>query len=609
MDMLPLEIIELILSNPFLSIKDVVNFSSTSHYFREIISSSNTLWRQKFRDKWPDLIDLFDNNFNHYYEEIIYIHNIFRETQNKLELMPSRFCKKYEISECELEEWTEILNNKHENYYYLVLYLMDIVNTNATIQSVDVVPLNTPGNKTQQYYASKVLRHIRQVHLSKEWALFVNIPQKEQLLENGARFVAQWCQPHLDISQKKISAKLDKIANAVKRKLRYVFPNHPIFAVPVEELNKWKRFNLERSHWVQVECRQIMQVLKEVLFEDMRFTGNNVAYYMPQNSFINEVLDFKQGLPITLAIIYEAVARRLGLLCLPINFPAHFMLRFTEDGREWYHIDVFNGGNVVKRGGCPHVRSRNMATSKKDYPVATAVQVVERMANNLEVSARQHTQVNGRVTRLRSSLELLKLVCPQDISALVSLARLYMLHSMDTRSLEHFLLNQEFQVPEQAERVVHMLRDYEAHPSRSRTEQNSTVEAARRTPDLKFAVGMVMTHLALDYKCVIYDWDPECLASEDWQEQMHVDLLKFGNKQPFYNVLVEDGSHRYVAQENLQPTHDTGFLYLNDDVGRHFSHFCQNHYVPNANKEKEYPQDKAVRLTYHTEFLKYGVLS
>ncbi|KAL3270063.1 hypothetical protein HHI36_009121 [Cryptolaemus montrouzieri] len=607
MDLLPLEIVELILSSPNLSIKDVINFSSTCHYYRELISTNNTLWKQKFRDKWPDLTDLFDNNFNYYYQEIIYVHNLFRLTQQKLELMPSRFCKKYEISECELEEWTLLLNEKHENYWYLVTYLMDIVNTSATIESIDVVSLNTPGNKTQQYYASKVLRHIRQAHLLKEWLVFRSLSPKEQLLEIGATFVAQWCQPQLQITHKRISTKLDKIANAVKRKLKNIYPSHPIFSVPLEELNKWKRYNLDRNQWSPVECKQIMQVLKEVLFDDMRFTGNNVAYYMPQNSFINEVLDFKQGLPITLAIIYEAVARRLGLLCQPINFPAHFMLRFAEDCQDWYYIDVFNGGNIVRRGGCPHARTRMSDRSQIEYPVATAVQVVERMANNLEVSARQHTQVNGRVTRLRSSLELLKLVSPQDISALVSLARLYMLHSMDTRSLESFLLNQEFQVPEQAQRVVHMLRDYESHPSRSRTEQNSPVEAARRTPDLKFAVGMVMTHLALDYKCVIYDWDPECLASEDWQEQMHVDLLRFGAKQPFYNVLVEDGSHRYVAQENLQPTSDTGFLYLNDDVGRHFSHFFHTHYVPNANKEREYPQDKEVRLAFHAELVKYGL--
>lgn len=586
-----MEILELILTNPILSIRDVINFSSTCHYYRGI-KLNNTLWKQKFKNEWPEISDIFGSNLMDYYEEIIYVYNIFKCIEKKLELMPSRFCKKYEISECELKEWTVLVNEKRENYWYLVTYLMRIVNCTDKINSSDVVPLNTPGNKTQQYYASKVLRHIRQVYLSKEWAIFKSLPQKEQLLENCAIFVAQWCQPHIEISHKIISAKLDKIANAVKRKLKMSYPNHRIFDAPQEILDKWKKSNLVSHQWTTIECRQIMQSLKEVLFDDMRFKGNNIAYYMPQNSYINEVLDFRQGLPITLAIIFEAVARRLGLLCQPINFPSHFLLRYSENGQDWYYIDVYNGGNIIRK---PIAEFTEL--------VASPVEVVQRMANNLEVSARQHTQVNRRVTRLRSSLELIKLVSPQDISSLVSLARLYMLHSMDTRSLETFLLNHGFQVPEQAQRVVHMLRNYESHPSRSRNDLTGPTEPVERTPDLKYAVGMIMTHLALDYKCVIYDWDKECKASVDWQEQMHVDLLCYGNKQPFYNVLVEDGSHRYVAQENLQPTYVTGFLYLNEDVGKYFSHHNRTHYVPNANKEQEYPYDKEVRLSYHEGFL------
>lgn len=66
------------------------------------------------------------------------------------------------------------------------------------------------------------------------------------------------------------------------------------------------------------------------------------------------------------------------------------------------------------------------------------------MANNLEVSGRQHTHPNGRITRLRSSLELLQLVNPHDISARVSLARLYMLHNMDTKPMIALLLSQVY---------------------------------------------------------------------------------------------------------------------------------------------------------------------
>ena len=54
--------------------------------------------------------------------------------------------------------------------------------------------------------------------------------------------------------------------------------------------------------------------------------------------------------------------------------------------------------------------------------------------------------------------------------------------------------------------------------------------------------------LSYDYHCVIYGWDHECEMSESWIVQMGVDLLPLGPHQPFYNVLVEDGSNRYAAQ-------------------------------------------------------------
>lgn len=66
-----------------------------------------------------------------------------------------------------------------------------------------------------------------------------------------------------------------------------------------------------------------------------------------------------------------------------------------------------------------------------------------------------------------------------------------------------------------------------------------------------YAVGMVMRHFSLNYICVIYDWDVTCKASKEWQVQMGIHELRDKDDQPFYNVLVEDGSHRYVAQGTL----------------------------------------------------------
>ena len=77
-------------------------------------------------------------------------------------------------------------------------------------------------------------------------------------------------------------------------------------------------------------------------------------YEDPRNSFLNEVLDRRTGIPITLALLYMEVARRAGLHVEGINFPGHFLLRcparrglpYTDD----LIIDAFHGGALLSRG-------------------------------------------------------------------------------------------------------------------------------------------------------------------------------------------------------------------------------------------------------------------
>ena len=59
---------------------------------------------------------------------------------------------------------------------------------------------------------------------------------------------------------------------------------------------------------------------------------------------------------------------------------------------------------------------------------------------------------------------------------------------------------------------------------------------------------MYMYHCRYDYYCVIYGWDYTCEMTEAWIHQMGVNQLPLGPSQPFYNVLVNDGTNRYAAQ-------------------------------------------------------------
>ena len=89
--------------------------------------------------------------------------------------------------------------------------------------------------------------------------------------------------------------------------------------------------------------------LNFVLFSRHRFRGNRDDYYDPKNSFLNEVIERKTGIPITLSVLYMEVAERIGLRLDGVGFPGHFLVKTVFDGNEIV-IDPFDGG--------PHFHAR-----------------------------------------------------------------------------------------------------------------------------------------------------------------------------------------------------------------------------------------------------------
>lgn len=89
----------------------------------------------------------------------------------------------------------------------------------------------------------------------------------------------------------------------------------------------------------------VLEELCRVLFREEEFRGNAEAYYDPRNSFLNDVLDRRLGIPITLGIVMLEVGWRAGLPLSGINFPGHFLVRF--DGQVVrLLVDPFDGGRV-----------------------------------------------------------------------------------------------------------------------------------------------------------------------------------------------------------------------------------------------------------------------
>ncbi len=140
----------------------------------------------------------------------------------------------------------------------------------------------------------------------------VSGPEDELNLGEAALLIAQEEQPELNVSF--YLNRLAMLADAVRSKT-------PAGASPEETI----------------------EALNNQLFFEERLHGNAKDYYDPKNSFLNEVLDRKTGIPITLCVIYLEVGRLIGLSLVGVGFPGHFLVKHVGDEVETV-LDPFMGG-------------------------------------------------------------------------------------------------------------------------------------------------------------------------------------------------------------------------------------------------------------------------
>lgn len=133
--------------------------------------------------------------------------------------------------------------------------------------------------------------------------------------------------------------------------------------------------------------RQVLGQVNWVLYVEEGYQGNTEDYSDPRNSYLNEVIDRRTGIPISLSVLYRAVAGRLSPQMSGMNLPAHFMLRVGQ-GASTIFIDPFHAGALLDRAGCERCISKvvGQAVALSDLQLApcSPAQVVSRMLRNLK---------------------------------------------------------------------------------------------------------------------------------------------------------------------------------------------------------------------------------
>jgi regulator of sirC expression with transglutaminase-like and TPR domain len=153
-----------------------------------------------------------------------------------------------------------------------------------------------------------------------------------------------------------------------------------------------------------------MAVLNTLLFGEEGFRGNGARYYDPRNSYLNEVLDRRLGIPITLSLVYVEVGRRAGLPLRGVGLPAHFIVAY--DAPAGALVDPFNCGRPLSVADCEQLLRQAYGSSARLEPGHLAPtsprHILARLIANLKVAYERA----GDLRRALRASEQLSLVLP-----------------------------------------------------------------------------------------------------------------------------------------------------------------------------------------------------
>ena len=165
--------------------------------------------------------------------------------------------------------------------------------------------------------------------------------------------------------------------------------------------------------------------LNEFLYDDLGFSGNTDNYYDPRNSYLNEVLDRRTGIPITLSVLYMEIGRRIGLEFQGVSFPGHFLVRLRVRGGTLV-LDPFSGGapqsedelrerlkRVIPRGATGGIPVRDLPLDQFLEPASNR-QILARVLRNLKGVYREA----DKPERLLEVLNRMIIVAPESAGEL-----------------------------------------------------------------------------------------------------------------------------------------------------------------------------------------------
>lgn len=573
---LPTELIEHILCFPVLKHVDICHVSCCCKRLHDVCHGRGKVWEHQYKLRWPRLQKFYRQNVCcDWLKEYKTRHRVGIQIRGTVESISKRFFTEVPCVGQVLGDSFAEIESLGMPKHFCEDELLFILNTDKR------------KSLTLKYYARKILYFLRQQNILRSLKTFLEQPEEQQSALEGAVLVDQYCNPLADVTLEGISVQLDEIVEKVKKMLRLKNPSHPSLRCA-----QGTCFTLEDSELQ----RQVLWALNSVLYEQLQFKGNEFDYYNPLNSYIHQVLLRRTGIPISLSVFYMTLAHKLGVHLEPVNFPNHFLLRWcqrprgNEDIYDFVYIDAFGKGKQLTAKECEYLIGHQVTADY--YSAISTTEVLLRMVGNLLNIGKRQEGNEKSYQLLRDSLDLYLTINPDNVQYLLLQARLYFHLGIWPEKVLDILQHIQALDPSQHGAVGYLVQhtlehiQHKKHPVSPEVKRRSSAEHL----EVQYSVGLIMKHKRSGYNCVIYGWDPKCTMSQEWITTMRVHQLSKGANQPFYNVLVQDGTCRYAAQENLEP-HSAPLEIGHPEVGRYFSEFVESHYVANEELQTRYPED------------------
>lgn len=350
------------------------------------------------------------------------------------------------------------------------------------------------------------------------------------------------------------------------------------------------------------------------------------SYHALRNNFVTMALfsPSHTSLPLQSVAIYCAVARRCGVIATPSNFPRHVHAvvqappdqtldgepKTTGAGPEFMHVDVWQEPHQL------HEDMLRLRLLQNHIPVdehdrqlgpSDGVNTLIRASRNVLVSvnnARLHQEGGDTpsdelsyapdpTSAQYASFWAMVLLLDEDGASVQRREFLQVLLQIFLKQFpEDFALIQNWALPMlegsldygRVEDLIEELVATDAEPIEPKIR-------AAEIGEVQYRVGQHFEHRRYGYKGFIVGWDGRCEADTEWIEMMQVDNLRRGRLQPFYNIVAEDKSQRYVAEENIVIDRDQPSGKLLQLAGRYFKRWDdrENKFVSII--KQQYPDD------------------